>query len=52
MAERDVLKAANEAYAGDFSKGDLPMPPERRLAVVTCMDARLDPAKMPWPRHR
>jgi carbonic anhydrase len=45
MAERDVLKAANEAYADDFSKGDLPMPPERRLAVVTCMDARLDPAK-------
>ena len=45
MAERDVLKAANEAYADDFSKGDLPMPPRRRLAIVTCMDARLDPAK-------
>jgi carbonic anhydrase len=45
MAERDVLQAANEVYADGFSKGDLPMPPGRRLAVVTCMDARLDPAK-------
>jgi carbonic anhydrase len=45
MAERDVLQAANEVYAYGFSKGDLPMPPGRRLAVVTCMDARLDPAK-------
>jgi carbonic anhydrase len=45
MAERDALQAANEVYADGFSKGDLPMPPGRRLAVVTCMDARLDPAK-------
>jgi carbonic anhydrase len=45
MAERDILQAANEVYAEGFSKGDLPMPPGRRLAIVTCMDARLDPAK-------
>ena len=45
MPERDILVAANEAYADDFSKGDLPMPPGRQLAIVTCMDARLDPAK-------
>lgn len=45
MAERDILRAANEAYADEFEKGDLPMPPVRRLAIVTCMDARLDPAK-------
>jgi carbonic anhydrase len=45
MAERDTLQAANEIYAKGFSNGDLPMPPGRRLAVVTCMDARLDPAK-------
>jgi carbonic anhydrase len=45
MAERDVLQAANEVYADGFSKGDLPMPPGRRLAIVTCMDARLDPAR-------
>ena len=45
MAERDILQAANEVYADGFDKGDLPMPPGRRLAIVTCMDARLDPAK-------
>jgi carbonic anhydrase len=45
MAERDILRAANEIYAGGFENGDLPMPPRRRLAIVTCMDARLDPAK-------
>jgi len=37
--------AANEQYAGTFSKGHLPMPPGRKVAVLTCMDARLDPAK-------
>jgi carbonic anhydrase len=45
MPERDTFQGANELYADDFSKGDLPMPPGRRLAIVTCMDARLDPAK-------
>jgi carbonic anhydrase len=45
MAIRDEVNAANERYAADFAKGDLPMPPGRRFAVVTCMDARLDPAK-------
>ena len=38
--------AANEAYVKTFGdKGKLPMPPGRRFAVLTCMDARLDPAK-------
>jgi carbonic anhydrase len=38
--------SANESYAADFgAKGDLPMPPGRAFAVLTCMDARLDPAK-------
>jgi hypothetical protein len=45
MPEHDTFQVANELYADDFSKGDLPMPPGRRLAIVTCMDARLDPAK-------
>jgi carbonic anhydrase len=45
MPVRDEIRNANERYAGDFQKGDLPMPPGRRFAVVTCMDARLDPAK-------
>jgi len=36
---------ANESYAGDFDQGGLPMPPARSAAIVTCMDARLHPAK-------
>jgi carbonic anhydrase len=37
---------ANEAYASSFgSKGDLALPPARRFGILTCMDARLDPAK-------
>ncbi len=41
----EEVLAANEAYAAGFTKGDLPMPPGRSFAVLTCMDARLDPAK-------
>ncbi len=38
--------SANREYVNSFgSKGDLPMPPGRQFAVLTCMDARLDPAK-------
>lgn len=38
--------AANASYAADFGdKAKLPMPPGRRFAILTCMDARLDPAK-------
>lgn len=45
MSVRDEVLAANEQYAGRFTKGDLPTPPARRFAVVTCMDARIDPAR-------
>ena len=45
MALLDEIKTANDAYAASFAKGELPMPPGRKLAVVACMDARLDPAK-------
>ena len=41
----DEVLPANERYATDFDKRALPMPPGRKFAVVTCMDARLDPAK-------
>jgi hypothetical protein len=42
---QEVL-AANEAYTASFGdKGKLAMPPARRFAILTCMDARLDPAK-------
>lgn len=38
--------AANARYAADFGeKAKLPLPPARRFAILTCMDARLDPAK-------
>ncbi len=43
--KKEVL-AANEVYVSDFGdKGNLPMPPGRGFAILTCMDARLDPAK-------
>jgi len=41
MSAVDQLLQANEGYAQDFTKGDLPIPPGRRVAVVTCMDARI-----------
>src|SRR6201990_2075022 len=38
--------SANEKYAGDFgNKRKLALPPARHFAILTCMDARLDPAK-------
>jgi len=52
LKERSMTKvltevlAANKAYAENFGdKGKLPLPPGRRFAILTCMDARLDPAK-------
>jgi len=45
VAILDEVRAANATYAEGFTKGDLPMPPGRKFAVVACMDARLDPAK-------
>ena len=42
----DEVRAANDAYAATFGdKANLPLPPGRRFAILTCMDARLDPAK-------
>ncbi|KAK9463734.1 carbonic anhydrase [Lipomyces oligophaga] len=41
----EEVTAANAEYASKFTKGSLPLPPGRKFAVVTCMDARLDPAK-------
>ncbi len=45
MPELDALIAANERFADGFTQGDLPMPPARRIAVLTCMDARLHPER-------
>jgi len=42
----DEVLAANAAYANSFGeRGRLPMPPARHFAILTCMDARLDPGK-------
>jgi carbonic anhydrase len=43
MSVTDELLGNNEAYAASFDKGDLPLPPGKKVAVVACMDARLSP---------
>jgi carbonic anhydrase len=42
MSATDELLKNNEAYAAAFDKADLPIPPARKVAVVACMDARLN----------
>lgn len=46
MSVVEEFLAANSSYAASFTKGDLPLPPGRKVAVLACMDARLDPAKV------
>ena len=46
MTVIDQLLENNSLYADGFDKGDLPLPPARNLAVVACMDARLDVHKI------
>jgi carbonic anhydrase len=43
MSTTDELLRNAEAYAAGFDKGDLPLPPARKVAVLACMDARLNP---------
>jgi carbonic anhydrase len=45
VSAADELLRANSLFASYFTKGDLAAPPARRFSVVTCMDARIDPAK-------
>ena len=46
MSVLNEVLSANDAYASDFGdKGELALPPARGFAILTCMDARLDPAK-------
>ena len=42
MSATDNLLANSEQYAATFDKGDLPMPPGRHVAILACMDARLN----------
>jgi carbonic anhydrase len=46
MSTTEKLLENSEAYAAAFDKGDLPLPPARKVAVVACMDARLHPTKV------
>ena len=43
MTVTEELLRNNEAYASSFDKGDLPLPPGKKVAVLACMDARLNP---------
>ena len=43
MNVTDELLRNNEAYASSFDKGALPLPPGKKVAVLACMDARLNP---------
>jgi carbonic anhydrase len=43
MTSTEELLRNAQRYAAEFGKGDLPMPPAKRVAVVACMDARLNP---------
>ncbi len=42
MSSTDQLLQNNQAYAARFDKGDLPLPPAKKVAVIACMDARLN----------
>jgi carbonic anhydrase len=44
MSEVDRFKEANASFAERFGKGNLEIPPARPLVVLTCIDARVDPA--------
>ncbi|RMZ90909.1 hypothetical protein DV736_g1876, partial [Chaetothyriales sp. CBS 134916] len=39
------VEAASTAYSSDFTKGHLALPPAKKYLVLTCMDARIDPAQ-------
>jgi carbonic anhydrase len=43
MSAIDEFLENNQAFAESFDKGDLPLPPAKKVAIVACMDARLNP---------
>ena len=51
MSVTDELLRNNEIYASSFDKGDLPLPPAKKVAVLACMDARLNPYGAARPRR-
>ena len=53
MSVLEEVLDANERYADSFGdRAELALPPARRFAILTCMDARLDPAKYAGPERR
>ena len=46
MSSTDHFLANNARYAESFDKGDLPIPPAKRTAIVACMDARIDTGRL------
>ena len=46
MSVTDELLQNAERYADEFDRGGLPLPPAKRVAVLACMDARLDPHRV------
>jgi carbonic anhydrase len=46
MSAADDFIANNAAYASAFDKANLPLPPAKKAAILACMDARIDPAKV------
>jgi carbonic anhydrase len=43
MSTTDELVSNAQSYAASFDKGELPLPPAKKIAVLACMDARLNP---------
>jgi carbonic anhydrase len=46
MTQTDTLLENNQAYSEGFEKGELPLPPAKKVAVIACMDARIVPSKI------
>src|SRR5690349_15200456 len=44
MSSTDELLRNNEAYAENFDKSGLPIPPAKKVAIIACMDARVNPS--------
>ena len=44
-AIQNQVQAASEAYSSSFTQGSLALPPAKKYLVLTCMDARIDPAR-------
>lgn len=46
MSATEEFLEANQRYAETFTKGDKPMPPAKRVAIVACMDARIETGRL------